>query len=159
MTWYFSDHFFHHFYCLQQKLQECNVFTGVCLFVIRKEGVDMAGPRSLPLSLVPCPFFGWVCLVQGPFEGGLGMPGLRSLLGGVFQGKGWVWVYPGRGAWVYPGGGYVQRGDVEVIMSRGGICIPSTPPTTPPDIGTQYWHLVAAPTTRTVGKRVVRILL
>ena len=48
----------------------------------------MAGPRSLPLSLVPCNSFGWVCLVQGPFEGGLGMPGLRALLEGYSRERG-----------------------------------------------------------------------
>ena len=48
------------FYLSSTKLQEGNVFTSMCLFTGR----------------------GWVCLVQGPFQG-VGMPCHRSLLGDI----------------------------------------------------------------------------
>ena len=72
------------------KLQEGNVFTGVCL----STGGVYARSQVLSgvLCLVPGPFWGWVLLVPGPFWGWV------SLIPGPF------WGIPGRGRHTIGGG-------------------------------------------------------
>ena len=93
-------------------------------------------------SLVPCPFWGWVSLVPGPYKGVRGSvcPGV-----GVF-GSGWV--CPGAGTSGV--GGYVQ-GWIPTLLdmrSQGGGGYPPPPPDMEPGIPRDI-----------VGKQVVCILL
>ena len=117
-----------------------NVFNSMCLFT------------GEWVCLVPGPFWGWVGIL-GPrsLTGGVGVPGPRSLPGGGYV--------QGEGVGIPEGVGYT-RGWRQVYQKWwGGFYTLPSPSRHGAWDTHQYWHLVAATTTRMIGKRTIRSLL